>query len=532
MAYRSAHADLRTSLGSWSCQDPNSVLGARQRQQQQGTKRCIDNLPAPALLVPAALEALTATANYARLTEVVPGEADTYCAERARELGGGSMIFTSDSDLLVYDLGEDAAVVFFRDLSFHDGIAGLECRRYETGKIARRLGLNGMAALAYEVEQNPSMAFSTLVQRAGSGYHHNYSSGFQTFLKRYQGSEMSSHHGRQDESVRAVLKRLDPRVSELVCQYLYSSLSLSLSAEEEQLTMYLPFLHDDPSRSSAWQVGASIRALAYSILSRSTRGIVQEVRPRGQRIVSIDMPLTDSIITTDQLLSLHSTFTTLVDQEDGKGKEKLWTFISLHLLIQDCLLDNKNRQPPPTRKLVKSLLSSSLDQECNHHDDYCWAAIHLHAQIQAVMYSLRMLRQVIDLVNTCTRTRTTKRHDVSEEQQFQSLGAVLQTLPALNQSLLLEVLLVAATDDDDDDDIFERYLDWVYQGVVVVVATTTNNDDDDLRGKKNKKRRYQRNRDRDRDRMLKSGVGEHHDDEGGSNRFTALRREGQGVVDE
>lgn len=70
-------------------------------------------LPALPFLVPAAIEALI-DSRYQSQTRVVPAEADVFCAKYA-SLHGGT-IFTSDSDLLVYDMAEMTNIILFRDI--------------------------------------------------------------------------------------------------------------------------------------------------------------------------------------------------------------------------------------------------------------------------------------------------------------------------------------------------------------------------------------------------------------------------------
>ena len=47
---------------------------------------------------------------------MVPGEADPYCAQRAKRIG--AIILTNDSDLLLYEWGNESLVIFFQDLDF------------------------------------------------------------------------------------------------------------------------------------------------------------------------------------------------------------------------------------------------------------------------------------------------------------------------------------------------------------------------------------------------------------------------------
>lgn len=78
-----------------------------------GRQEKLKALPALPFLVPAAIEALSES-RYRSQTRVVPAEADVYCAKYA-SLHGGT-IFTSDSDLLVYDMTETTSIILFKDM--------------------------------------------------------------------------------------------------------------------------------------------------------------------------------------------------------------------------------------------------------------------------------------------------------------------------------------------------------------------------------------------------------------------------------
>lgn len=81
----------------------------------------INALPALPFLVPAVVEALNES-RFQSQTRVVPAEADVYCAKHA-SLNGGS-IFTSDSDLLVYDMTKKTSVVLFKDIELVESSSG------------------------------------------------------------------------------------------------------------------------------------------------------------------------------------------------------------------------------------------------------------------------------------------------------------------------------------------------------------------------------------------------------------------------
>ncbi|KAI4146515.1 MAG: hypothetical protein L6R39_003434, partial [Caloplaca ligustica] len=127
-------------------------------------------IPAPPFLVPAVLDALARSNQYAAITTVVPGEADPYCALAARNLD--ATILTSDSDLLVYDIGPKASVMFFNQISTSPGEAVLDtvlqANVFVTAAIAKRLQLPNLHRLAYEIKADPTVSFAEALRRAKS----------------------------------------------------------------------------------------------------------------------------------------------------------------------------------------------------------------------------------------------------------------------------------------------------------------------------------------------------------------------------
>src|SRR5262249_10214004 len=72
---------------------------------QQGRGR---ELPYNPFTVPTVIDAIRRSPRWANITHIVPGEADAFCAAAAAE--APRTVLTTDSDLLVYDLGESSVV--------------------------------------------------------------------------------------------------------------------------------------------------------------------------------------------------------------------------------------------------------------------------------------------------------------------------------------------------------------------------------------------------------------------------------------
>lgn len=143
----------------------------------------------PAFLVPAILDALR-DSQYASRTRLVSEEADASCARVAREEEGG-IILTSDSDLLVYDLGSNGAVTFLANLHLivEDPMtrraASTETLRISVLRpknIAERLGLSDLSRFAFEISRDPHVTINEAVRRAKRS---QSNAEFEEFMKMY-----------------------------------------------------------------------------------------------------------------------------------------------------------------------------------------------------------------------------------------------------------------------------------------------------------------------------------------------------------
>jgi len=347
-------------------------------------------LPASPFLVPAVIEAVLAS-QFAEVTRVVAGEADAYCADQARKHGG--TVLTSDSDLVAHDLGPDGAVVFFKDLQIDESTTGetmLKGTRYVPAEIAEALGLKGLTAFAFAVEKDRHRTFKECVNLAKQQPDDDPK--YDVFRREYSSIGLHSAlagrmNGSLPQSLQKVLESLDPRISEYVHQ-------LPPPKPEQARTnrdykMYLPFLIDDPTRASAWNSGASVRRLGYSILNLTTLSLsrIMEYGRRGGRIASTGT----SFLAAKEIVSSCRTLFNILDDECDVYMQlplpAVWRLIGMYLVCQSLIEDGK---PLPSRNDVKLLLSGQ-------HAGSSWAYIHVSAQLQAALYSLRMLGQFLNV---------------------------------------------------------------------------------------------------------------------------------------
>ncbi|KAG9899600.1 hypothetical protein KCV05_g16514, partial [Aureobasidium melanogenum] len=153
-------------------------------------------LPAPPFLVPAVIEMLLES-RFSALVSVIPGEADAYCADAARKHGG--VIFTSDSDLLVHDLGETG-------------------KEYHPAAIAKRFELPNLVKLAFFMAQDHHKSLTENIRLAAKNT--PISAGFAEFAEEYGSlpklSKLAMAESMNETSTTEALTRLDPRISEII----------------------------------------------------------------------------------------------------------------------------------------------------------------------------------------------------------------------------------------------------------------------------------------------------------------------------
>jgi hypothetical protein len=338
------------------------------------------SLPALPFLVPSVIEAL-AQSRFAGKTKVVPAEADAYCASYAKDNGG--TIVTSDSDLLAYDLGPNGYVLLFKDIELEgiDPTTKLKMSRYETSCIAQRLEVSTLQPLAFMIRQNHYLGFTKCLSQARQ-LGEDVSNEFKAFLVEYSLPNICTVG--YDQDIRHILQWLDPRVSEWILQALPDG---NFKAEQ-WYDMFLPFLIEDTTRVSAWNMGADLRLLTYSMLkplAAQTR-VTAEFARRGIRIANTPK---EHFSQTDAEQSLNAV-SEMLEKVLGSCKGTVvWRLLGLYILCHT-LLEEGKRELPARNYLRKLLGGQTVGRD--------WTFLHCSAQFQAALYSLRMLKQAISVV--------------------------------------------------------------------------------------------------------------------------------------
>ncbi|KAJ4213459.1 hypothetical protein NW759_010878 [Fusarium solani] len=368
----------------------------------------------PSFHVPAIIDALRLCSRYTKLVHLVPGEADAYCAQHLSKSGGA--VLTSDSDLLVHDLGH-GRVVFLRDI-YLDGQSRLACASFSPSHICEKVKLSPtskICRLAYERKRSPHLTLLQLLRDCAQPVVDT--AGYTGFCHEYLDHETAPLPvSTTDGEIQ--IESLDPRISELILQL------GNQDAQTNDLNgdiIFLPILLESPSRGSAWEQSTPIRQLAYTVarwIIPGSSSIIQEYRrvntsvQKGRQVHML--PKEAAKAWAQDLTSLMSEVT----GESERDATQTWQILCLILDIRHCREEGK-----------KSHVLQILE-ECSQQTAFkrvSWDIIHFVAQLQAAHYSFRLLKQVISLA--------------SVEETMPELYSMLSSLPSLAEFPTIESTL-------------------------------------------------------------------------------------------
>lgn len=306
-----------------------------------------------------------------------------YCAHNAS--GTGGIILTSDSDLLIHDLGEDGCVVFFSDIDIDPSSGCLTALQFRVKTIQKRLSLkpqDGLSQLAFEMVNDPHASLEQAVaaakrSRAVSSNPEEYAE----FRSQYDDPE-TARRGRVSGG-----QELDPRISEIALDCLPSQ-DDDDEENQRQLAVYLPFLLDSPSRTSAWEPSQGCRNMAYSLLQ-----LVNGTPPREvtefRRLQALSAgSRTDGFESLEDLQRSLSGLGAAISLSGDALPDEMSKFMALSFFWDIKTTLGKGRSDPLCLKVLRQVFLGTLQQES-------WDFVHLLAQTQATLYSFRILGQAI-----------------------------------------------------------------------------------------------------------------------------------------
>ncbi|KAK8173709.1 XPG domain containing-domain-containing protein [Phyllosticta citrichinensis] len=396
--------------------------------QYRSTPERLRGLPASPFLVPAVIDHLNGS-RFSKHVSVVPAEADVFCADLVRSLSKSTdcWLVSNDSDLLIHDLGATGSVLRFPDISVSTlpGRSLLKGFAYCPSKIAKTLNLRSLQPFGFALQQDPHRSLQQCVRVAKTLDENDEAYG--AFLKEFEplpasykveqaafeqlappafekGASQDTH-----AELASHLLKLDPRVSELIHQigYPFTTASPPANPGPQSCHIYLPFLIEDPARASAWRISAPLRQLCYELLARflpPSSQIVEFTR-RGARVVGDAVDLANA--TPDELaqgeIAWESSMSTLKESIGTGGAltdnpTLFWKLFAVEYLCNELVAAGEQQQSP-TRSEVLRLLRGPLRSDGRNGKEavVSWDATHRAAQWHGVLYSLRMVRQILNL---------------------------------------------------------------------------------------------------------------------------------------
>ncbi|KUI68290.1 hypothetical protein VM1G_04144 [Cytospora mali] len=363
---------------------------SRSSSQTLASRNNARQLPIPAFIVPAILDALRPSEKYGHLIHLVPGEADSFCADDVKTKGG--TVITSDSDLLLYDLGSSGSVVFLSDLDTPaDGVKGMTALTYSQSVLCDKLSLDpgqpGMLSFAFELKMDPYRTLASWVSRSKRQHSATtHASEYTEFVSQYLNSPGATL------TVPEHIRLLDPRISEFVLGWTGNAAFETLvpnTVPTESAVLYLPSLLDRWDQASAWNPSTTIRQLAYSFCrgKQDTRSMIVEYRRTLSRTSKGQVvELLEDAQAKEVLAELLSLCMKAIKKTTGPSQLQ-WVVL--------CLCQEVRHAADQGNESLAVKLWRKASKSKGHLDPGNWDAMHLAGQIQGTLYSLRILHQVL-----------------------------------------------------------------------------------------------------------------------------------------
>lgn len=396
-------------------------------------------LPQNPFTVQAIIDTLRISSRYGAVTHVVPGEADSFCAEMART-ARATLILTGDSDLLIYDIGS-SSVVFLDDILLPGRDLPPSCSVFSPPSLGARLELpvtdstHGIRRFAFELVKR---SHASLLQLLSACREPVNSGGYAEFSQGYEAQQLivSLPPAGVDPTP------LDSRLLELVIQTSLHVLPPPYQTGSQSSgpkRIFLPNPLENYGRSSCFDTSIDIRRIAYSLLpwiaDGYDRGIWEFKRlhilnGRGTPVPLC--PLSELPAATRELIAVLSYMASQVREENA---EHFWPAIAVGL-------DTHYARSEGKTAVVSSLAGMAL-RVSEMTPVVPWDVVHFRAQVHACCYSFRLLGQVLSLVRL---------YDPSEASDtvYDLMRPYLSRVPSLGQlpstDIILEFLSPAPRD--------------------------------------------------------------------------------------
>ena len=393
---------------------PSMVSAAQNTSNSKSSCPNVSMLLPPPFLVAAVMDALNAADRYRKITIVVPGEADLYCARYLEQYGG--IVLTGDSDLLVHDLGPEGAVCFFADIRAIsvESSGSFNTRIFRPAVIADRLALpkpHGLHSLAFEILMDSQGTFRKLLAQAASLQSiTKHKVRYAEFHQEYATLKVETRKAEvidcSEQDFLQALRRLDPRVSEFVTQFpSIASLAGHDILHSGSCHVFLPFLLDCPVRTNSWERSTPVRQLAYSLIntivpSSERQPSVYEYRRQQKNSGGREWQLPSITEIPDACSDLLARFDQICSRTSDFSHLDIWIVWAVY---QDIEYSSFHSKPNLSSLAINQF--NDIKRKPSISQNYTWDIIQFHAHVEGSYYSLRILKQIIGLLVTHSQSK-------------------------------------------------------------------------------------------------------------------------------
>ncbi|KAF3921797.1 hypothetical protein AA313_de0203188 [Arthrobotrys entomopaga] len=378
----------------------------------------------PTFLIAGFCDAIRKDGRWSNVLKNVPGEADAFCAATAFTFpatsvsgnssnsasGGGQdgrvevVIFTSDSDLMVYPTNSTTRIAILNDTIFENTVTSgraVKLSLWNPYAIEQRLGSTDterrMVKFAWCFLTDSIKAMSII---NGKARHLKKVTVPSDFAVQYTLPPSLT----PSQNLPMIY---DSRAGEVVYSSpLYSHLTHPRIShgDNKEVAVYLPVLLEDMIKSSAWSIGRKIRVAAYRHLFPKDT-VIKEVHRKASGVGYTIIPLSEEEYDTDL-----SEFT-LSSGENTEGEIDINPLLSK--LVLEIVSDYDDRNSNLPRVDILALLAAitinpddvgEAEWKEIRVNRWTWFRAHLWAQLLAGVWSLYLLHTTLSLALVDTDT--------------------------------------------------------------------------------------------------------------------------------
>ncbi|UKZ56413.1 hypothetical protein TrVGV298_010249 [Trichoderma virens] len=199
---------------------------------------------------------------------------------------------------------------------------------------------------------------------------------------------------------RAIYTKLGLSKSVEACRLGVSELLLQIGQApkaknaREKAKIFLPSLIENPTKGTSWDTSAHVRTLAYTAACRYLECGCSMSVEEYRRVQNIDQKGREiSLLSGDEANRVASEILDLLKRgrEISLAQQHHWILLCLILDVMECNQQGKNSHTLITLQRSGGNLATAGDK-------ISWDVIHFSAHIQAGLYSLRILSQVLSSV--------------------------------------------------------------------------------------------------------------------------------------